>query len=40
LTAVPLGDAAMQRRAYVDYLTARLAQPRSFVAEADDARAA
>ena len=40
LTEIPLGDAATQRRAYVDYLAARLAHPRSFVAEADDARAA
>jgi hypothetical protein len=40
LTAIPLGDPEAQRRAYVEYLSVRLAQPRSFVAEADDARAA
>ena len=40
LTPVALGDAAAQRQAYVDYLSARIAAPRDFVTEADDARAA
>jgi hypothetical protein len=34
------GDAAAQRRAYVRYLTLRLASPRSFVEEAERARTA
>ena len=40
LTSIPLGDAAAQRGAYVEYLQARLASPRDFVTEADGARAA
>jgi HipA-like protein len=35
-----LPDATAHRDAYVDYLTRRLAEPRPFVEEADDARAA
>jgi hypothetical protein len=35
-----LPDPAAHRRAYVDYLLARLEEPRAFVAEADRARAA
>ena len=35
-----IGDAASQRRAYVDYLLARLAARTAFVEEADRARAA
>ncbi|HYC06657.1 MAG TPA: aminotransferase class I and II, partial [Candidatus Binatia bacterium] len=41
LTTEPtIGGPAQLRRAYVDYLTGRLAEPREFVAEADRARAA
>jgi hypothetical protein len=35
-----LADPAAHRRAYVDYLAARLAEPRAFVVEAEHARAA
>jgi hypothetical protein len=35
-----VGDAAAQRRAYVDYLLTRLDARRAFVEEADRARAA
>lgn len=34
-----VGDGAAQRRAYVDYLTARLAAPRPFVGPAEELRA-
>ena len=39
-TEPSIGGPAELRRAYVDYLTRRLAEPRGFVAEADRARAA
>ena len=39
-TEPSIGGPAELRRAYVDYLTRRLAAPRGFVAEADRARAA